>query len=283
MSYGPSLPPHLQKNKAQASDSSSEDEGGDDGSYGPRLPSVPCRGPDPNRPGPSLLTQSQDDQSIGPALPPGFARKSDTDKKQDESESSDDDDMIGPKPPKPGESVDPNDAIAMSLELRAQRMKDKLEGKDKKEEPKRESWMLELPTEKAKNFGLGPRQFSRSNNPKAKQDRSWTETPEQRAKREAGEGAEEDDNATHDEDVLAYMASLKRDQEMEKLSNELKQKRGSESLMDKHAKKLKKKVRTSNDQQYLYFQLMVLVLFRRKRRRKRTSHRNDDRSTGRST
>ena len=45
--------------------------------------------------------------------------------------------------------------------------------------------MTELPQEKAKSFGLGPRQFNRSSGPKPKQDRSWTETPEMKAKRAA--------------------------------------------------------------------------------------------------
>ena len=40
MSFGPQLPAHLQK-PPQESDSESDD----DQSYGPRLPSVPCRGP----------------------------------------------------------------------------------------------------------------------------------------------------------------------------------------------------------------------------------------------
>ena len=41
--------------------------------------------------------------------------------------------------------------------------------------------------------------------------------------------------------VLAYMASLARDTQMDKVSDELKKKRGSDSLMELHEKKLKKK------------------------------------------
>lgn len=116
-------------------------------------------------------------------------------------------------------------------------------------EPKRDSWMLELPTaKKEKDFGLGPRQFNRTNNPKTKQDRSWTETPEQKAKRAAAAAAgqpfiedETEADPTDDADVLAYMVSLKRDSEMEQVSKELKKKRGDETLMETHAKKLKKK------------------------------------------
>ena len=85
-------------------------------------------------------------------------------------------------------------------------------------------------------------------NPKAVQDKSWTETPQDRAKRAAGlvDEASDDKDASEDPDVLAYMISLKRDQEMEKMSKELKKKRGSESLMESHQKKLKQKEKKDN-------------------------------------
>lgn len=150
--------------------------------------------------------------------------------------------MIGPLPPKPGEEVS-SSSVAKEFENRAKKMKDKIEGNDSKPEPKRESWMLELPPEKAKNFGLGPRQFNQKPKEKIKDRSSWTDTPEQRAKRERGEIPEEQNPSTsseQDQDVLEYMASLKRDQEMEKISNKLKEKRGGESLMEMHSKKMKK-------------------------------------------
>ena len=117
-------------------------------------------------------------------------------------------------------------------------MLNQIRGVDSKE-PKRESWMLELPKSKSKNFGLGPRTFSTSKQTAkdTKQDKSWTETPEQKAKRLQGQTEEEEPE--QDEDVLEYMRSLKRDQEMEKVSKSLASKRGSESLMDLHSKKLK--------------------------------------------
>ena len=40
MSFGPQLPAHLHKPREE-----SDSESDDDQSYGPRLPSVPCRGP----------------------------------------------------------------------------------------------------------------------------------------------------------------------------------------------------------------------------------------------
>merc|ERR1712098_44289 len=103
--------------------------------------------------------------------------------------------------------------VAREFEMRSNKMKDKLEGKDVKE-VKRESWMLELPEEKANSFGLGPRQFSRKGLPEKGKDRSmWTDSP-----------AEKERNL--------------RDLEMEKVSKELKQKRGADSLMELHEKKL---------------------------------------------
>ena len=47
----------------------------------------------------------------------------------DSDSSSDDDNMIGPCPPKPGEEISEEDSIARSIEARAQKMKDRLEGK----------------------------------------------------------------------------------------------------------------------------------------------------------
>lgn len=212
MSYGPQLPPHLAKTSQEDSSDSEED----DQCYGPRLPSVPCRGPQPS-------------SSYGPQIP-------DSNKDDD-----DDDEVIGPLPPKPGEEVSAEDAIRQSFEARAQRMKDKLEGRLESGQPKRDSWMLELPEEKAKNFGLGPRQFSRSNNPKSKRDKSWTQTPSDKLKNKDVEVEQEEEDVSQDPEVLEYMANLQRDQEMERVSSELKKKRGDDSLLDLHTKKLKKK------------------------------------------
>ena len=71
-------------------------------------------------------------------------------------------------------------------------------GRNQNAEPKRETWMTELPQTVSKNFGLGPRQFSRSTNAKTKQDKTWTQTPNEIA---AGEGAEDAPNPEQDEEV----------------------------------------------------------------------------------
>lgn len=195
---------------------------------------------------------------MGPALPPHLLRKREEERKgkeeeEEEEESSDEDDeaLIGPMPPRPGEEESGSSSGAgAEIEARARRMREKLEGRQESGEPKRETWMLELPEDRSKCFGLGPRQFSRSNAEKKGRDKTWTETPqERRARMERGgdaekpEEEEEEDGKRKEEDadVLAYLASIKRDQEMEKVSDELKEKRGTESLMEMHGKKLKRK------------------------------------------
>ena len=112
--------------------------------------------------------------------------------------SSEDEGMIGPQPPKPGEEISSEEAIKRNIEARAQKMEDKLLGRNQNAEPKRETWMTELPQTVSKNFGLGPRQFSRSTNAKTKQDKTWTQTPNEIA---AGEGSEDAPNPEQDEEV----------------------------------------------------------------------------------
>ena len=57
--------------------------------------------------------------------------------------------------------------------------------------------MTELPAVLTKNFGLGPRTFNKSTNPKTKQDKSWTQTPNDKASGET----EDTSNPEQDEDV----------------------------------------------------------------------------------
>lgn len=263
MSYGPSLPPHLQKKKAESSDEeeeteqqvvgpalpprtskkrkSSEDVDADS-ALGPKLPPGFCKK--------SRRESEEDDDSsplLGPALPPGMKKG---EEKEQVEEEEDDEGMIGPLPPQPGGSGDgltSQDVAAKDFEARSQRMRDRIEGKDKPAEPKRESWMTVLPPEMTKNFGLGPRQFSRSKAEPKNKDRSmWTDTPEMKAKRARGEEVPEESTSkdpSQDKDVLDYLASLKRDEEMERISEDLREKRGKESLMEKHEKKMRKKAK----------------------------------------
>ena len=126
MSYGPQLPPHLQR---------SEDSESDEEVEGPKLPSVACRGPKPVGPQMPGLSSEQDsseeDNTYGPKLPSKPQREKDHVKASSSigpqlpsskvDESSDDDDVVGPKPPKPEEEVSEAEAILKSFEARAQR------------------------------------------------------------------------------------------------------------------------------------------------------------------
>jgi len=231
MSYGPQLPPHLLKIR-EASQSNVEKEKSDDEkeeivTYGPAIPANNKLKNDENH-----ETKSE---SIGPQLPPNFRKTENTDKSNKSlSDSDSDEEFVGPLPSYGdcNKKSRRQEQIEIDLENRARKIKNSQAIKDTVEEaPKRESWMLELPAEKAKNFGLGPRQFSKNTESKPKLDRSWTDTPETKAKRAAlaasGQLHQEEDQtgSKEDQDVLEYMASLKRDQEMEAVANELRQKK----------------------------------------------------------
>ena len=261
MSYGPALPPHLQRQRDgnggeeehedRFGSGSQEESDEEDAAYGPALPPHLRQGRDQER----GEDDEEEQEVLGPRPPPGYSREAKAD-----SESDDDGAVIGPLPPKPGEgpAASSSSSAAADVERRSRKMLDKIEGRGAAPEPKRETWMLELPAEKAKNFGLGPRQFSRasgaaeSSGKKREARQAWAETPEMRAKRERGEavdeaGDEERSDQAEDKDVLEYLASLKRDEEMEKVTKELREKRGTESLMEKHSKKLNKKTKKEKE------------------------------------
>lgn len=266
MSYGPQLPPHLQKQKPQVDSESEEDR--DNDVIGPCLPP----GLSKSKQGPTSSKKSSDGPSssgggnYGPQLPaglqksqsspedePGRGTRVSAPEPEDQDDDDDDDDVIGPLPPGAAGGGG-NQRAALQLEARAQQMRSRAlqsEGEDKKA-TKRESWMLELPPEKAKSFGLGPRAFSQSTAPKAERDSSWADTPEEKARKaalraEGGAASTSSGNDDHgnDADVIEYMASLKRDQAMAQTAKELKAKRGHDSLVDMHQKKKAKKASSS--------------------------------------
>ena len=179
---GPVIPGQLRSNQeSQDSDSDSSDD-----NYGPKLPSEPCRGPAPPPPQPQLPPSSaqsandddsdSDDDDYGPSLPPHLQQSSAQVPTQHQQDDSSDDDFVGPKITEKTTELN-RESIEQELEMRAKRMKDKLDGKNDVE-VKRESWMLELPEEKANRFGLGARQFSRKGVSERGGDKSaWTDSP----------------------------------------------------------------------------------------------------------
>ena len=242
---GPSLPPHLQKNNSGSSDDS------DGEMEGPRLPSVPCRGPaPPTADAKTDADESSSDDDYMPALPPGF--KARVEKEESSEEEVSDSETAGPRLQEQSIGPQMGGSAAREIEERARRMKDKLEGKEETE-VKRETWMLELPDEKASSFGLLPtaRQFSRKGHlgpEKGKKNRSaWTDTPEEKARKAAlgiVPGQEEEEEEEMDSTQLA---AIKRDEAMETVAEELRKKRGTDSLMNLHDKKLKKKKKEDVD------------------------------------
>ncbi|XP_026787420.2 GPALPP motifs-containing protein 1 [Pangasianodon hypophthalmus] len=245
---GDSLP---SKKRAAAGRCDDDDDDGDadavdedDGFFGPALPpGYQKQDSSPERP-----------PVLGPALPPGFKRKhhDDEDEEEDEgrgvlgpalppgykaessSSEGEDEDVIGPMPSR-GES---QSNVALDFERRAQRMKDRLLGRDdESEKPQRESWMTELPPE-LQHVGLEARTFKKRSGPENKDRSIWTDTPADRERkaRERQEAKERGETVKDDGPRLS-----KKDLEMaEKVSKYNESKRG-ESLLSMHAKKMKRK------------------------------------------
>ncbi|KAI4889468.1 hypothetical protein NFI96_011636 [Prochilodus magdalenae] len=213
----------------------------DDGFFGPALPpgyrkqeSSPDRTPvlGPALP-PGFQRQDhdedaeEDDGDIGPALPPDY--------KPDPSSSEEEDDaVIGPMPTKDAAQS----SVALDIERRAKRMRDKLMGLDNEpEELKRESWMTELPPE-LQHIGLGPRTFKKRSGPENKDRSIWTDTPADR-ERKARERQEAKEKGRPAKDEDPHLPQKDLDM-AEKVSKYNESKRG-ESLLSMHTKKMKRK------------------------------------------
>ncbi|XP_029458769.1 GPALPP motifs-containing protein 1 isoform X2 [Rhinatrema bivittatum] len=213
----------------------------DDGFFGPALP-----------PGFKRQADSPERPIIGPALPPGFQEADQAGEEEEEqprpsvfsafatkavdSSEEEEEAEIGPAPAKGiVESF-----IARDFEARSQLMKKKLtSGKDEKDASKplkREFWMTELPPE-LKGFGLGPRTFKKKTDEKSGDRSVWTDTPADK-ERKAKERQEAKTSTSKGEEE-SYLSE--RDKKMaEQVSSHNDSKR-SESLLDLHQKKLKRK------------------------------------------
>ncbi|KAM4048123.1 GPALPP motifs-containing protein 1 [Anomaloglossus baeobatrachus] len=213
-----------------------KDDDDDDDFFGPALP-----------PGFKRPSESPERPVIGPALPPGFRRQSsDSDDGSDQKgssdkyESSDDDEeVIGPIPAKgPAQS-----SVAEDFERRAWKMKQKLTSNDDApKNPTRESWMTELPPELS-NFGLGPRTFKRRTNERSGDRSDWTDTPADK-ERKAREKQEGKVSSSKGEEIPQVSERDKRLSEQVSTYNDSKR---SESLIDLHRKKLKRKADADKD------------------------------------
>lgn len=253
--YGPPLPPGF---SGQNVETSSEDE-----SYGPALPgnganktdnkavSQPTIGPvlPPHLVKTDTRTDSeesdQEDRSIGPALPPHLSsgRNSEQTKssrvygpvmpRQQDDDDDDEEGMVGPSISM--QTSGQSSSALEDFESRAQKMRDKLTGKDdQSDQPiERETWMTELPPEIVKNFGLTNRQF-RKNAAPTRDQAGWTDTPADKERKEK-EGRKRKHEKTEE-----YVPSEKDIQTAKEIEEYNKAKR-PESLLEMHQKKLKKK------------------------------------------
>lgn len=163
---GPALPPGFKQQKGEITNDSVEED-----VIGPVLP--------PHLRSSSGLKKSKS-SVIGPALPPGFVKQQGV----DSDGSSADEETIGPLPAEmvKGEATG---YTAYQFEERARKMKDRLEGKDSKDEKiVRESWMTELPSTKlGQSIGLSARTFRANAGPDLTDRSSWTDTPEDKERK----------------------------------------------------------------------------------------------------
>lgn len=210
-------------------DKDDDDDDDDDGFFGPALP-----------PGFKKQDDSPPRPIIGPALPPGFIKstqKSDKgrdDPGQQETDSSEDEDIIGPMPAKGPVNYN----VTTEFEKRAERMKEKLtKGDDDSSKPiVRESWMTELPPE-MKDFGLGPRTFKRRTDDTSGDRSIWTDTPADRERKaKETQEARKSSGKKDEEHILSG-----RDKRLAEQVSSYNESKRSESLMDMHHKKLKSK------------------------------------------
>ncbi|XP_033032872.1 GPALPP motifs-containing protein 1 isoform X3 [Trachypithecus francoisi] len=186
---------------------------------------------------------------IGPALPPGFIKSTQkSDKGRDdpgqqissshfnskETDSSEDEDIIGPMPAKGPVNYN----VTTEFEKRAERMKEKLtKGDDDSSKPiVRESWMTELPPE-MKDFGLGPRTFKRRADDTSGDRSIWTDTPADRERKaKETQEARKSSGKKDEEHILSG-----RDKRLAEQVSSYNESKRAESLMDIHHKKLKSK------------------------------------------
>ncbi|XP_072116920.1 GPALPP motifs-containing protein 1 [Mobula birostris] len=209
----------------------SQFEDNSDGFFGPALP-----------PGFPKRAQSPDRPLIGPALPPGFSK---SDKETElavpstlnmlpPDEGSDEETLIGPVP----SMGTVESCAAADIERRSNRMKEKLVSGNRGETQKqgRESWMTELPPV-LQHIGLGARTFKKCANGESSDRSIWTDTPADR-ERKTQEMLEAKVSSGKDPEQACVSERDKRLNMEVALYNKSTR---SESLLDMHSRKLKRK------------------------------------------
>lgn len=243
---GPSLPPHLMKDLHNVDDiigpamppqiDNRESDSSDEESIGPKLPfQLKKKGNTSNK-----------SSVIGPCLPPHLTANTLQSTgpqlilKGNNSDNEDDTDVIGPMPSEMLRG-DASRSTAAEIESRARQMRDRLEGKNNKEEKiTRESWMMELPSaELNQSLGLQARTFRAKAGPDMSDRSGWTDTPADREKKAKEEASRK---RPHD-DVRQSESDKQRSKEIKKYNKSNR----PESLLEMHQKELKKnKKKTEN-------------------------------------
>uniref|UniRef100_UPI00398E8AC7 GPALPP motifs-containing protein 1 isoform X2 n=1 Tax=Pristiophorus japonicus TaxID=55135 RepID=UPI00398E8AC7 len=222
----------------QAAATRDENDEEDDGFFGPALPpGFPKREQSPERP------------FIGPALPPGFSRSENEIEPAALSslstlpveEDSDEEAMIGPMP----STGSAESSVVADIERRAIRMKEKLASGDAGDDQQqtRETWMTELPPV-LQNIGLGARTFKRRANGGSSDRSTWTDTPADK-ERKAQEMLEAKDSPAKEPERWPSLSE--KDKRMAKEVASYNESKRSESLLDMHSKKLKRKAEDEKD------------------------------------
>ncbi|CAH4017811.1 zinc finger CCCH domain-containing protein 13 [Pieris brassicae] len=207
---GPALPPHLQKRYTK---SVSPDNV-------------------------SIKLSAEMVRNIGPTIPSDM-RKVLAEQSPELIKESSDEDGIGPLPAGAEEKWS---EAHQKLEERAYEMKiQKLEGQSmKSKDVNREQWMLELPEGKTKFLGLEARGFRAKAGPDMSDRSSWTDTPEDKARKASGV-VEEDPSETLQREAKDRQVSNRDEEQEQAVRRHKKKHKRDESLLEMHQKKLKKK------------------------------------------
>ncbi|XP_065179276.1 GPALPP motifs-containing protein 1-like isoform X1 [Sycon ciliatum] len=260
-SFGPALPASMDEKEEKFENVSAvktvgastrqeyvSDEESEDDSYGPALPPglAGNSGSSPNVVGPMLpphLMQSnanaESEESDADAEDATADDAGDNTAGEDINGEDDADIAIGPLPPSIAGGATADYSLERRVEARAEKMRQKLA--PKKEELQREEWMTALPSNK-KSLGLGltNRQFKGSSSYVKNEDRSvWTDTPADR-ERKAQEGQSEKEKKKKKSNPDAIPESVRqRNEELRKQTEEYNSLHRGQSLVTMHQKKRK--------------------------------------------
>lgn len=212
---GPELPPHLRKRREDAHKETGDDEGVVGGACGPVIPThlrakaaqaANDDGDDGALACPTYPNDIDDNEDVGPMLPPSVAMTAEEELARTKAD----------------------------FERRSTATRNKLLGIGVKRQ--REEWMLELPEEK-KAFDVGvARTFSKSGKTGRGESFMWTESPQDRADREAGRKSRTAKPKAPTTSLVSEATLAKKRMMEEKIAEYNREHRG-ESLMEMHMDK----------------------------------------------